>query len=106
MLRYELKLGNLGESIKQQAKHLGFQVPDEIENRPTLYMWLGFVYEGFHELSTTRNITGFGIVPISWYMINAYCNAYEITGDLRELFHKGIRAMDQVIIENNKSKSK
>lgn len=92
VLTYNLKYPReLVETLKKRAKDNREELPDELVNSPQLIQGLELFYLGFTDLSTCRFGKG---MPISWYMIDAYCVRNNIIGEQREDFFHLISEMD------------
>lgn len=84
--------------ILEQSYREGLPLPDAIQNAPELWPGLAFFLNAFMELTTCRTV-GMGEGPISWIVVNTYCEAKGIYGDQRAdmLYHIG--SLDRTYIK-------
>lgn len=71
-------------------------LPEFIQNKPQLYPWNECIYDGFLELTTCRQYTGFGVAPIPWTAVKEYCDTYGYDILVYNIF---IRALDDVYLK-------
>lgn len=76
----------------------GMKLPDRIQNAPEL--WLGnlLYYQGFLDLTSTRQI-GMAIGPIGYLSMVEYCAVHGIQGEQREDFLWVIPQLDNKYLE-------
>lgn len=78
-------------------------IPAAIQNAPELLPGLDLFISAYTELSTCRQL-GMTEGPIPWLAMNAYCDVYEIDGDLRQEFFYILRQLDNEMMEYRESK--
>ena len=74
-------------------------LPRAIENAPELWPGLELYLKAWYDLDTTRSI-GFGVGPIPWHAVEAYCSAHNMDEMQRARMHYMIREMDKVYLDH------
>lgn len=96
-------MGAVEQTILKQAKQAGEPIPERIRNKPRLNPTLAFYLEAHAELDTDRDVA-FGFGPIPWSSLNAYAQAYGMTGEDYEDFMFLVRYVDNAYIKHMQSK--
>lgn len=81
-------------------------MPDRIANAPELMLGLDIFYVGFLDLTTSRQLVGFGTeAPIDWFRIDGYCERQGIEGEQREDFFYFIQHLDSAYLDHKAKKT-
>lgn len=101
-----MEQGHIEQKIIEQAVRSGLPIPDRIQNAPSILPGLELYYIGFLELSTSRQLGGFGFGPIPWLSIEQYCQVLELDEDQKMAMHHHIAEMDKAYVKHQQKKSK
>lgn len=83
----------------------GKPLPAAIQNAPDLSLLAIPYWQGFNELSTSRDM-GFGIGYIKYSEISSYLDEHDIDGiEERQLFRRMINLIDSIYISHQNKKS-
>jgi len=81
-------------------------LPERIANAPELYLGLELFYVGFLDLTTSRQLVGFGAeAPIDWFRINRYCKEQGIEREQREDFFYFVQHLDSAYLDHKSKKT-
>jgi hypothetical protein len=101
-----LELGKDEKWLLEQARKTRQPLPKQFLNAPELFAGLDIYYIAFMDLTSCRDIGQNVMGPISWYMVQQYCNEYGIEGEQREDVFYHVLKMDEAYIEYTLSKAK
>lgn len=101
-----MEQGHIEDQIIKQAVRSGLPLPDRIQNAPSILPGLELYYIGFLELTSSRQLGGFGIGPISWLTIEQYCGVKELDEDQKQAMHHHVAEMDRAYIRHQQKKNK
>jgi hypothetical protein len=59
-------------------------IPKAIADAPELAQGLAFYYIAYQDISTGREYTQAGPVPLSWFLVHTWCKAYDLDVDEEE----------------------
>lgn len=76
----------------QQVARQTNKLPKALAKRPAIFPDMQYYHEAFWELSFQRPNNGFGVLPIPYTEIVAYCDLNEIKE--RQMFSRFIKAAD------------
>lgn len=93
------------QAIIQDCMRNRRPLPQKIAEAPELYDGLLLFFQGFHELSSCRQL-GESIGPIPWLAINQYCAYHGIVDEQREDFEWFISRLDAEYLTYARNKSK
>lgn len=101
MLRFSLKFKapETVTSLQRQLARAG-QDTSVIPDAPVLSETLGFYYDAFFDLCTTR-INGMGLSPISILHVDQYAYNRQYTKFQLYFINRAVRAMDTVYMEHH-----
>lgn len=92
-------LGKDEKWILEQARKTRQPIPEEFATAPDLYAGLDIFYLAFMDLTSCRELGHGTVGPISWQVVQLYCNEYEILGEQREDMFYFLLKMDEAYLE-------
>lgn len=95
-----MSTGKAGSTVKDQLMSVWRQTgvkPKELDDVVTLPECCYGVWKAFIDLNNARSSSGFGVNPVSYLEIQAYCNLYNTVLDEWEL--DLIRKFDNVVLQ-------
>jgi hypothetical protein len=92
------EMGNVEQSIVDQALRTRQPIPEKILNAPQLQDELIFYLQAYLDLETERPV-GFGLYRIPWHSIIKYAEYYNLSDEQSDKLIYLIRAIDNAMVK-------